>query len=104
MKYFDIIIIGSGWGTKLRTLADQWKTVAIVEKWELWGTCLNRGCIPSKMLIYPSDLVTHVREDSKKLHISNLENPKIDFEKLVEDTNTQIQTDSESIEPLYKNH
>jgi len=45
------------------------KTVAIIEKEELGGTCLNKGCIPSKMLIYPSDLVTYLREDTEDLHI-----------------------------------
>ena len=104
MKHYDVIIIWSGWGTKLRALADYGKTVAIIEKSELGGTCLNRGCIPSKMLIYPSDLMTHAREDASKLHISWLENPRINFEKLVEDTNAQIQTDSQSIEPIYQNH
>ena len=59
MKHYDIIIIGSGWGTKLRPAADLGKTVAIIEKTELGGTCLNRWCIPSKMLIYPSDFATH---------------------------------------------
>ena len=104
MRHYDLVIIGSGWGTKLRAAADLWKKVAIIEKSELWGTCLNRGCIPSKMLIYPSDLATHVREDMKKLHISGFENPSIDFKALVEDTTSQITSDSHSIEPLYEKH
>ncbi len=104
MKHYDIIIIGSGGWTKLRSAADLWKSVAIIEKSELWGTCLNRGCIPSKMLIYPSDLVTHAREDAKHLHISGLENLSIDFKALVEDTTAQITSDSQSIEPIYENH
>lgn len=104
MKHFDLIIIGSGGGTKLRPAADKGKNVAIIEKTDLWGTCLNRGCIPSKMLIYPSDLATHAREDAKKLHISGLENPVIDFKALVEDTTRQITSDSRSIAPIYENH
>ena len=104
MMHFDIIIIGSGWGTKLRALADEGKTVAIIENSELGGTCLNRGCIPSKMLIYPSDLVTHAREDTKKLHISGMSEPKIDFNSLVLDTQDRISEDSQSIEPIYEKH
>jgi len=102
MKTYDLIIIGSGGGTKLRAATSVWKTVAIVEKWELWGTCLNRGCIPSKMLIYPADLMTHIREDAEKFGISWVDNPKIDFEKLVTRVQTEIKSDSESIEPVYE--
>lgn len=102
MKHFDLIIIGSGGGTKLRPAADMWKSVAIIEKSELGGTCLNRGCIPSKMLIYPSDLATHAREDAKHLHVHGLEAPQIDFEKLITETNERIWADSNSIEPFYE--
>ncbi len=101
MKHYDIIIIWSGWGTKLRPLADTWKTIAIIEKSELWGTCLNRGCIPSKMLIYPSDLATTAREHASDLHVHGLEAPRIDFKSLVEETQQRISKDSNSIEPFY---
>jgi len=104
MKHYDIIIIGSGWGTKLRPLADAWKTVAIIEKEKLWGTCLNKWCIPSKMLIYPSDLATSAREHASDLHVYWLETPKIDFKTLVEETQQRISTDSNSIEPFYNSH
>ena len=93
MKHYDIIIIGSGWWTKLRPLADEWKTIAIIEKEKLWGTCLNKWCIPSKMLIYPSDL-----------HIHGLSKPQIDFKALVEETQQRISADSNSIEPIYEKH
>jgi mycothione reductase len=102
MKEYDIIIIGSGGGTKLRPLADQGKKIAIIEKSELWGTCLNRGCIPSKMLIYPSDLATTAREHAWELHVHWLDNPQIDFKKLVEETQQRISEDSNSIEPFYE--
>jgi len=101
MKHYDIIIIGAGGGPKLRAATDAGKTVAIIEEAELWGTCLNRGCIPSKMLIYPSDLVTHIREDHKDLFIDLPQNPRINYEKLSEDTNANIKKDSDSIEPFY---
>lgn len=104
MKQYDLIIIWSGGGTKLRPAADMWKRVAIIEKSELWGTCLNRGCIPSKMLIYPSDLATHAKEDAKHLHISWLEKPQINFKKLVAETNLRVWKDSDSIAPYYEKH
>lgn len=104
MKHYDIIIIGSGWGTKLRPLADAWKTVAIIEKEKLGGTCLNKWCIPSKMLIYPSDLATTAREHARDLHVHGLEKPHIDFASLVEETQQRISADSNSIEPVYNDH
>lgn len=35
---------------------------ALVESGPMGGTCLNRGCIPSKMLIYPADVIAAIRE------------------------------------------
>ena len=102
MKTYDIIIIGSGGGTKLRAATQQGKTVAIIEKDALWGTCLNKGCIPSKMLIYPADLMTHIKEDTEKFGISGVDDVKIDFTKLVERVNQEIIDESNSIEPGYE--
>ena len=102
MKHYDIIIIWSGGGTKLRPLAETGKPIAIVEKSELWWTCLNRGCIPSKMLIYPSDLATTAREHAADLHVHGLEKPQIDFKALVEETQERISRDSKSIQPFYE--
>jgi dihydrolipoamide dehydrogenase len=50
-------------------LADTGKSVAIIEKDKLGGTCLNRGCIPSKMFIHPADVMQEIRE-SKLYNIS----------------------------------
>jgi len=53
MKTFDLIIIGGGPGgypLALRMARQGWQ-VALVEKDEVGGTCLNRGCIPTKALL-----------------------------------------------------
>src|SRR2546427_10213721 len=52
MKY-DAIIIGSGQGgTPLaRRLADLGRTVPLIERKELGGTCINTGCTPTKTMI-----------------------------------------------------
>ncbi len=58
MPHFDLLIIGTGSGNSiLGPDFDAWR-VAIVERDVFGGTCLNRGCIPSKMLVYPADVVT----------------------------------------------
>ncbi len=104
MKQYDVIIIGSGGGTKLRPAADQGKKVAIVEKDHLGGTCLNRGCIPSKMLIYPADLITHWKEDRAKFGITGGDDFALDFSALTARTTTTVQKDSQSIEEKYTQH
>ncbi|RPJ10503.1 MAG: dihydrolipoyl dehydrogenase [Deltaproteobacteria bacterium] len=52
-KSFDLIVIGSGPAGYLPTILASRKglSVAIIEKADLGGTCLNRGCIPSKALL-----------------------------------------------------
>lgn len=59
--HFDLVIVGTGSGnTILDHRFDQWK-VAIVERDAFGGTCLNRGCIPSKMFVYPADVIMEMR-------------------------------------------
>lgn len=56
MEHFDLIVIGSGAGLILADAAQTaGKTCAVIEEKDFGGTCLNRGCIPSKMLVYPAD-------------------------------------------------
>ncbi len=88
----------------MRPAADLGKKVAIIEKEDLGGTCLNRGCIPSKMLIYPADLKTHWEEDHDKFFMSDVGEIKLDWKKLVERTTKTVEEESASIEPSYKNH
>ncbi|WP_375498842.1 mycothione reductase [uncultured Jatrophihabitans sp.] len=58
MPHHDLVIIGSGSGNSLVTPElDDWD-IALVEENTSWfgGTCLNVGCIPTKMYVYPADL------------------------------------------------
>lgn len=57
---FDLIIVGSGSGNGVpdEDLAD-WR-IAVVEGGVFGGTCLNRGCIPSKMFVYTADVAEAV--------------------------------------------
>ena len=61
MAHFDLVIVGAGSGNSLLTpeLAD--RRVAIIERGEFGGTCLNRGCIPSKMLVHVADVAQATR-------------------------------------------
>ena len=57
---FDLLIFGTGSGnTILSPEFDDW-SVAIVEEGLFGGTCLTRGCIPTKMFVYAADLVAGI--------------------------------------------
>jgi mycothione reductase len=104
MEQFDIIIIGSGGGTKIgRPAADLGFNVALIEKEAMGGTCLNRGCIPSKMLIHPADQIHHIRH-SGQINIDADPNPQIQFKQLIERITETVDDISESIAPPYDEH
>ncbi|HEY3422670.1 MAG TPA: FAD-dependent oxidoreductase, partial [Methanocellaceae archaeon] len=63
MKKFDVIVIGSGSGLKaVWSALGEGLEVALVDKGPLNGTCLNNGCIPSKVMIYPADVISELRD------------------------------------------
>src|SRR5512139_1836578 len=65
MEHFDVLVVGSGSGmTIVEGAINKGLRVALVEKDPLGGTCLNRGCIPSKMVIYPADIVQEIKRAS----------------------------------------
>ena len=58
---YDLVIVGAGSGNMLpaKEFAD-WR-IAVVESDRFGGTCLNRGCIPSKILVHTADVAKEVR-------------------------------------------
>lgn len=66
MEKFDVLVIGSGSGMLVASAAvEQGFKVALVENGKMGGTCINVGCVPSKMLIYPADVISTVKEAEK---------------------------------------
>jgi glutathione reductase (NADPH) len=57
-SHFDLITIGGGSGgvAASRRAAAHGARVAIIEKDRFGGTCVNRGCIPKKLLMYASQI------------------------------------------------
>src|SRR5512134_2954467 len=55
VTHFDLAIIGSGSGNSIPDDRFSGHKVAILEKGTFGGTCLNVGCIPTKMFVYPAD-------------------------------------------------
>lgn len=69
MRDYDLIVIGTGAGMNVAARARENNLkVAIVEDGPLGGTCLNRGCIPSKILIEPANIVREI-EDAAKIGV-----------------------------------
>lgn len=65
VETYDLIIVGAGSGNMIPVPEmDSWR-LAIVESNKFGGTCLNRGCIPSKMLLYPADVAENARHAAK---------------------------------------
>jgi mycothione reductase len=59
--HFDLVIIGTGSGnTILDERFESW-SVAIVERSVFGGTCINHGCVPTKMFVHPADLVEEAK-------------------------------------------
>src|SRR4029077_19781994 len=62
VTHYDLAVIGTGSGNSIvdDRFAD-WR-VAIIEDNLFGGTCLNVGCIPTKMFVYPADLARGARQ------------------------------------------
>jgi mycothione reductase len=57
---YDLVIVGAGSGNMLPTRELAGWRIAVVESDRFGGTCLNRGCIPSKMLVHTADVAQTV--------------------------------------------
>jgi len=64
MEKFDVIFLGGGSGGYVGAIraVDLGKKVCIVEERELGGTCLNRGCIPTKALLRGAEIFNYIKE------------------------------------------
>jgi mycothione reductase len=93
MERFDVLVIGSGSGMIVASTAvDHGFRTAVVDSGPMGGTCLNRGCVPSKMLIYPADIVATLKE-AEKLGVNATVN-SVDFKKIMERMRRLVNGDS----------
>ncbi|CAB4563344.1 MAG: dihydrolipoyl dehydrogenase [Actinobacteria bacterium] len=67
MSQFDLVILGGGSGGYAAALrgAQLGLTVALIESDKVGGTCLHRGCIPTKALLHSAEIADGAREGSK---------------------------------------
>lgn len=97
MEEFDLIVIGSGAGLNIvDAAANSGMKVALLENGPLGGTCLNRGCIPSKIWIYPADVIRSI-EDARNVGV-NARVESTDYELVRKRTWDQVLGEREQIE------
>ena len=102
METFDYGIIGGGPAgyTTALYLATQGKSVVLFEKDEVGGTCLNRGCIPTKILLHVAELYQNFK-NAEKFGIY-AENITFDYEKVAEHKNKIVEKLRKSLELAIK--
>ncbi len=96
-KRFDVIVIGAGSGLEIASYAsDKGLKTAIIESGPFGGTCLNRGCIPSKMLIHSAD----VAEEIRTAHLFGIEAEikKINWKQIINRVNSVVDRSAKEIE------
>ena len=97
MKTFDLIVIGAGSGLNVASAAaEKGMKIAIVEKGPMGGTCLNRGCIPSKIIIHSADVAETI-SNSKKFGI-NSKISSVDFKKITSRASNIVDKEAKEIE------
>ena len=102
MKY-DIIVIGSGPGGYVAAIraSQLGKKVAIVEKAELGGVCLNWGCIPTKALLKSAQVYAYCK-NAAHYGVAIEGDVKPDWEKIVARSRTVAETMSKGVAFLMK--
>jgi len=103
-KTYDLIVIGSGPGGYVAAIraSQLGMKVAIVERAELGGICLNWGCIPTKALLRSSEvwhLITHAKD-----YGFSVENPKVMLDAIVKRSRAVAKQLSNGVQFLMKKH
>jgi dihydrolipoamide dehydrogenase len=80
-------------------VAQDGRRVAIVEKGRMGGTCLNRGCIPSKLLIHSADVAETIK-GAGQFGI-NVGGFSVDFQKIINRSNRIVDSDSDGIRQAF---
>jgi len=98
MENYDLIVIGTGSAMNyINSIIDSNPKIkiAVIDKDEPGGICLTRGCIPSKLLLYPAELIREI--ETAPLFGIKLEIKDIDFRMIMERMRRRIGEDIEMI-------
>jgi mycothione reductase len=97
MKKYDLIVIGSGAGMNVASKAvGTGMSVALVEHDLLGGTCLNNGCIPSKVLLHPADVIREL-DEARAIGVEG-SITRVDFPLIMKRTRSFVDEDRKQME------
>ena len=101
-EQYDLAIIGAGPGGYVAAIRAAHKNLAVllIEKDEVGGTCLNRGCIPTKTLIHSADLYRELGHASEIGLV--VDDPGYDLDKMYARKNAVVDQLRGGIEQLVK--
>ena len=102
MSRYDVIVIGAGPGGYVSAIraSQLGANVCIIEEGELGGVCLNRGCIPTKTLIYSAELF-HKFQNASEYGII-VDSPKLDMQRLLDRKDKVITANRAGVASLLK--
>ncbi|MBS3782288.1 MAG: dihydrolipoyl dehydrogenase [Candidatus Thermoplasmatota archaeon] len=103
MREYNIIAVGTGSAMSIVTQAlndDPDLDIAVIENEKPGGICLTRGCIPSKMMLYPAEVINHIQE-ADRFGI-DVDIKSIDFERVMKRMKNHVDSQSENIEKNLK--
>ncbi len=98
MKEYDVIAIGSGSSMNIVNAmmqGDRHMRIAVIDKDDPGGICLTRGCIPTKILVYPAEIIRSL-DHAKEMGL-DIQVKKPNFAKVMKRMRDHIQPDIESI-------
>ena len=104
MGKYDVTILGGGPGGYVAAIraAQLGMKVCLIEKGLVGGTCLNRGCIPTKALLHAADLL-HKARDAERFGIL-IKDPGFSFRKVMDRKAEVVKGLREGVELLLKKH
>jgi dihydrolipoamide dehydrogenase len=99
---YDLVVLGGGTGGYVAAIraSQLGKKVAVVEKSELGGTCLHRGCIPSKSLLRSAEVYRQTQNANE--YGINTSNVELDFSRVQERKSTIVETLHKGVTALMK--
>ena len=104
METFDLIVIGGGPGGYVSAIAaaqSGLKVACIDKRKNLGGTCLNIGCIPSKRLLYSSELYENVKDEIHH-HGIEVNVPNFNLSKMMEGKEEAVKKLTNGVQFLFK--
>ena len=103
---FDVVVIGGGPAGYVAAIraAQVGGKVAVIEKSELGGTCLNRGCIPTKTFLKNTEIIEGIEMSAKRGIVLESEKFTVNMPKVVSLKNEIVKTLTNGVQGLLKSN